>query len=58
MIPLKNNPEQHEKCPQHFTFGECQCTCGHSGERSVEDREGTFEPKEKKTRRKSAAKPK
>jgi hypothetical protein len=29
---------EHDKCPQTFPAGDCECTCGHKGSRSLESR--------------------
>lgn len=30
--------EEHDKCPKTFPQGDCQCACGHKGERTLESR--------------------
>lgn len=32
------NQAEHDGCPMHFATRDCTCTCGHKGERSLEDR--------------------
>lgn len=32
------NEAEHAKCPVNFSTRSCACTCGHEGERSLEDR--------------------
>lgn len=39
------NEAEHDKCPMHFSTRSCACTCGHKGERSLESRNMTYQPR-------------
>jgi hypothetical protein len=38
-LPLaEHNQAEHNKCPRTFPAGDCLCSCGHKGERTLESR--------------------
>lgn len=39
------NEAEHDKCPMHFSTRSCACTCGHKGERTLESRGMTYQPR-------------
>jgi hypothetical protein len=44
-LPLTEyNQGEHDGCPRHFETRSCACTCGHEGERTLEQRETEFKP--------------
>jgi len=38
------NQAEHDGCPKNLMSSVCACTCGHTGERTLESRGTVFQP--------------